>query len=126
MSRIRSKDTEPEMRVRRALHARGYRFRVHRIDLPGTPDIVLPRFRICVFVHGCFWHGHENCQKARLPRTRAGFWSDKIYRNQERDNRIVATLEQDGWKVVTIWECETKTRCLLTSTLDEFGLSGPF
>lgn len=123
MSRIRTRDTTPELRVRRALHARGYRFRLHRRDLPGTPDIVLPRLGICIFVHGCFWHGHEDCPKATLPKTRQHFWSTKIHCNKQRDRWAVDTLEQRGWIVATIWECETSTPAHLFSTLENLGLS---
>ena len=123
MRRVRSKDTAPEMRVRRALHARGYRFRVHRKDLPGTPDIVLPRFRMCIFVNGCFWHGHERCKRARLPETRKEYWFQKIAANKERDQKSRSNLEQDGWVVATIWECETTSIPRLTLALDEIGLT---
>ena len=96
MGRIRGKDTKPELRVRKALHAAGYRFRLHRKDLPGRPDITLPRHRTVIFVHGCFWHGHEGCKANRIPKTNPEFWSAKIDRNRERDARNRAELEAMG------------------------------
>lgn len=104
MSRIRGKDTKPEMLVRRGLHARGLRFRVHRKDLPGCPDLVFPRFHSVVFVHGCFWHGHE-CPMFKIPSTRAAFWRRKIDQNIKRDQAAQATLIRDQWRVLTVWEC---------------------
>lgn len=105
MSMIRSKNTGPEMAVRRYLHARGFRYRLNVSSLPGTPDIVLPRYRTVVFVNGCFWHGHEGCSLFVLPKTRTGFWQDKIRRNRERDSAVLVRLEAHGWKVITVWEC---------------------
>ncbi|MGP2492643.1 very short patch repair endonuclease [Mesorhizobium sp. PUT5] len=107
MSRIGGKNTAPELTVRKALHAAGYRFRLHRRDLPGTPDIVLPRYRSAIFVHGCFWHGHD-CPRGRLPVTRTEFWETKIRGNQARDARNKKALEARGWQVLTIWTCELK------------------
>ena len=104
MSRIRGRDTRPEMLVRQGLHARGLRFRLHCRDLPGKPDLVFPRYRVAIFVHGCFWHGHE-CPMFTWPRTRGGFWRDKIRKNQERDRRARACLKMEGWRVLTVWEC---------------------
>lgn len=115
MARVRNKDTAPELRVRKVLHRAGYRFRVHRKDLPGTPDIVLPRHKLAIFVHGCFWHGHQNCRRARLPETRAAFWQEKITRNKARDARVQALLADLGYRVLTIWGCEVKDDCLLIS-----------
>lgn len=109
MSGIRGRDTRPEMMVRKFLHARGYRFRLHRKDLPGRPDIVLPRFRTCIFIHGCFWHHHEGCRFAVLPKTRADFWAQKLRGNVERDRRAQEELARTGWRVLIIWECELKT-----------------
>ncbi|EMC2594292.1 very short patch repair endonuclease [Pseudomonas aeruginosa] len=108
MSRIRGRDTKPEITVRKFLHARGYRFRLHRKDLPGRPDIVLPRFRTCIFIHGCFWHHHKGCRFATLPKTRADFWAQKLKDNVERDRRAQEELLRKGWRVLTIWECELK------------------
>ncbi|SDA25486.1 T/G mismatch-specific endonuclease [Sphingomonas sp. NFR15] len=108
MARIGPRDTKPEMVVRRLLHALGRRFRLHRRDLPGTPDIVLPGSRKAIFVHGCFWHRHEGCPKATTPKTRSEFWQDKFDRNVERDERKEADLRAAGWDVTTVWECETR------------------
>ena len=108
MSRVRAKDTTPEMRVRRAAHALGLRFRLHRQDLPGTPDLVFPKHRVVLFVHGCFWHRHENCAKASTPRTRTEFWQAKFERNVARDLSVTMQLEDVGWHVAIIWECETR------------------
>lgn len=105
MSRVRSRDTSPELHVRQALHAAGLRFRLHRRDLPGTPDIVLPALHTVVQVNGCFWHGH-GCRRGRVPASNTGFWSEKMARNVERDNRTTAALEAAGWSVRTVWQCE--------------------
>lgn len=109
MSRVGGKNTKPELAVRRALHALGYRFRIHRPDLPGRPDIVLPRYRVAIFVHGCFWHRHSGCGKASLPKTRTNFWNRKFEANVARDERNRLDLAATGWRVFTIWECETRT-----------------
>ena len=122
MRGVRTKNTAPEIRIRRALHAKGFRFRLHRRDLPGTPDIVLPRFRTCIFVHGCFWHGHDDCPKASLPKTRKEFWAGKISRNRERDCETRAALEEAGWRVAVVWECRTKTDVSLAKAIEEIGL----
>ncbi|MCF8708301.1 very short patch repair endonuclease [Rhizorhapis sp. SPR117] len=105
MSRVRRKNTALELAVRRALHAAGYRYRIHRKDLTGRPDIVLPRYRTVVFVHGCFWHGHS-CRRGKLPQTNETFWADKIARNRQRDDDVSSALEKDGWEVVTVWQCD--------------------
>ena len=105
MSRIRSRDTKPELLVRKALHANGFRFRLHRRDLPGRPDIVLPKYNAVVFVQGCFWHAHH-CQKGRIPSTQSKFWKSKFEGNQKRDARNTRALRAMGWRVYTIWECE--------------------
>ena len=108
MAAIRGKDTKPEIIVRTALHALGYRFRLHRRDLPGTPDIVLPKYRTVIFVHGCFWHSHD-CRYGRVtPATRSEFWSEKRAGTVARDQRKVMALKEQGWQVLTIWECETR------------------
>jgi len=120
MSRIRGKDTKPELAVRRMLHAMGYRFRLHRRDLPGTPDIVLPGRRKAIFVHGCFWHGHAGCRLAAKPATRPEFWADKIAKNQARDRRAVAKLRRLGWSVGTIWECGLRDPERLAARLHRF------
>jgi DNA mismatch endonuclease, patch repair protein len=105
MSRIRSSDTGPEMAVRRALHAAGYRFRLHHSDLPGKPDIVLPRHKVVIFVHGCFWHQH-GCSRAAIPKTRKEYWVPKLQRNVRRHRSVQRSLRGLGWSVITVWECE--------------------
>jgi len=113
MARIRGGDTGPERVVRSLLHRAGYRFTVHgplNRTLPGRPDLVLPKYRTVVFVHGCFWHGHENCPDFRLPKSRSDWWAAKIAGNQARDRRVEAALRAMGWHVVTIWACAVKTR----------------
>lgn len=107
MARIRRGDTQPEMAVRRCAHAIGLRYRLHRRDLPGTPDMVFTRYRTVIFVHGCFWHRHEGCRKATMPKTRVGFWQEKFNANVKRDLRNIAMLEAAGWSVIVIWECQT-------------------
>lgn len=127
MAGIRGKDTGPELLVRRALHSLGYRFRLHRKDLPGRPDIVLPKWRTAILVHGCFWHGHTDaaCGLARMPKSRVGFWGSKIASNQNRDRRAVEGLQALGWRVVVIWECELRNRkdlrAMLANRLEEAG-----
>lgn len=108
MSGIRGKNTVPEMLVRRFLHARGYRYRVHRRDLPGKPDLVLPRLKVCIFVHGCFWHRHPGCVYATTPKTRPEFWSGKFQKNVKRDLANIDALEAAGWSVLIVWECHLK------------------
>lgn len=108
MSGIRGKNTVPEMLVRRFLHARGYRYRVHRKDLPGKPDLVLPRLKVCIFVHGCFWHRHPGCVYATTPKTRPEFWSEKFQKNVRRDLANIDALEAAGWTVLIVWECHLK------------------
>jgi DNA mismatch endonuclease (patch repair protein) len=108
MSGIRGKDTKPEITVRKALFAAGYRFRIHRRDLPGAPDVALPRRMVAIFVHGCFWHMHAGCKNAKLPSTRADFWRSKLAGNVERDRRAIEALRSSGWRVLTCWECATR------------------
>ena len=108
MAAIRGKDTAPELAIRRILHAMGLRFRLHRKDLPGRPDIVLPKHRTVVFVHGCFWHRHENCRHTTTPKTRQEFWQTKFAANVERDRRNQTDLQQLGWRVIVVWECELR------------------
>lgn len=107
MSRIRGRDTKPELQLRRGLHAAGFRFRLHSPDLPGRPDIVFPRYRAAILVHGCFWHGHD-CPLFKLPVTRREFWAKKICGNRDRDKRTVAALLALGWRTFTVWECSIK------------------
>ncbi|WP_430735394.1 very short patch repair endonuclease [Halodesulfovibrio aestuarii] len=108
MGRIRSSNTKPEKIVRSLLHRMGFRFRLHRKDLPGKPDIVLPRYHSVVFVHGCFWHRHEGCKECTTPKTNTEFWLEKFQKNIERDVRVKQELEGAGWHVITVWGCETK------------------
>ena len=108
MSAIKSKNTKPEIAVRKLLHSMGYRFRLHRKDLPGSPDILLPKYKTVIFVHGCFWHRHENCKYATTPKTRKEFWEKKFRENINRDNLNQANLSLKGWKIIIIWECQLK------------------
>lgn len=109
MSHIRSKNTKPEILVRKWLHAHGFRFRIHRKDLLGCPDVVLPKYRIVIFVHGCFWHQHEGCINATIPETRREWWLAKFKRTKERDKEAIEKLQKLGWQVLIIWECQVKT-----------------
>jgi len=109
MSGIRGKDTRPEILLRRALHAHGYRYRLHYRKLPGRPDIVMPGRRIAIFVHGCFWHRHPECRFTTTPETRPDYWAGKFKRNVERDAENIAALQDDGWRVAVVWECGLKT-----------------
>jgi DNA mismatch endonuclease (patch repair protein) len=106
MSKIGSKNSRPELLVRSALHKLGYRFRLHSKDLPGKPDIVLPKYRTAIFIHGCFWHQHESCRYGHLPRSNLEYWGPKLKRNKERDVKNQAELKKLGWKVLVIWECQ--------------------
>ncbi|WP_238395684.1 very short patch repair endonuclease [Pontibacter pudoricolor] len=117
MSRIKGKDTKPEMVVRRFLHAKGLRYRLHDKKLPGKPDIVLPKYKTIVNVHGCFWHGHDGCRYYVIPKTRTEWWQQKINRNRELDQQNLSKLIQEGWKVLTIFECELKPK-VRADTLD--------
>ena len=116
MSSIRGRDTKPEMLVRRYLHSRGMRFRIHRRDLPGRPDLTLPKWNAAVFIHGCFWHGHEQCRYFRLPATRTDFWKTKIGGNAVRDARAEDGLRNLGWRVLVVWECAMRDHA--TETLE--------
>jgi DNA mismatch endonuclease, patch repair protein len=117
MRRIRSKDTLPEIKVRSMLHRLGFRFRLHRKDLPGTPDVVLPKFRTVIFVHGCFWHQHPGCKDASRPSTRQDYWLPKLDRNIKRDKKSLSELKALGWNVLVIWECETQNKAALSEKL---------
>ena len=108
MSAIKSKNTKPEITVRKFLHSKGYRFRIHRKDLPGSPDIVLPKYKTVVFVHGCFWHRHEGCKHKTTPKTRKEFWENKFNENIKRDRNNFKELKKLNWKVLVIWECQMK------------------
>lgn len=108
MRKIRSKDTSPELMLRKLVHGLGYRFRLHRRDLPGKPDLAFPSRKKVIFLHGCFWHQHRACREGRLPGTRKEYWEPKLARNQERDVRAEAELKASGWDVLTLWECEVE------------------
>jgi DNA mismatch endonuclease (patch repair protein) len=118
MSRIKGKDTKPEMIVRRFLHANGFRYRLHVKDLPGKPDIVLPKYRTVIFVHGCFWHGHEGCKYFKIPGTRTKWWVEKIKQNRIKDKKANKILRNVGWTTIIIWECKIKPN-MRTKTLNE-------
>ena len=119
MSRIRSRDTSPELRVRSLLHRSGYRYRLHVNNMPGTPDIVMPRYRTVVFVNGCFWHRHPNCRYSTTPKTNVDYWQQKFERNVKRDLNAYDILRQDGWTVLIIWECQTRDQDCLSTLLKE-------
>ncbi|WP_073292179.1 very short patch repair endonuclease [Halomonas caseinilytica] len=108
MQSIRGRDTKPELFLRRYLHSLGYRFRLHRKDLPGSPDLVLPRYKLAIFVHGCFWHRHPSCFYATTPGTKASFWEAKFAANVRRDREACKNLQQQGWRVLVVWECGFK------------------
>jgi DNA mismatch endonuclease (patch repair protein) len=110
MSAIHGKDTKPEMIVRKWLWRHGFRYRLNHPRLPGHPDIVMRKYRTCIFVNGCFWHGHEGCKYYTVPKTNTEFWVNKVKRNQERDHRVALELAKMGWHYITIWECELKPR----------------
>lgn len=115
MSRIRSKDTKPEMIVRKFLHSQGFRYRLHVKDLPGKPDIVLSKYKTVIFVHGCFWHGHRGCKYYITPKTRTEWWLNKINTNILKDETTLIKLKEMGWKVIQVWECELKKSVVLES-----------
>lgn len=120
MSQIKGKNTKPEMLVRKFLHAQGFRYKLHDKTLPGKPDLVLPKYKTVIFIHGCFWHGHEGCRYYVVPKTRTDWWLNKISRNIHNDQKATIALENDGWKCITIWECDLKPSLLdmtLTSLL---------
>lgn len=117
MSRIKGKDTKPEMMVRKYIFSKGFRYRLHDKRLPGKPDIVLPSLKVVIFIHGCFWHGHSNCRYFVIPKTRTKWWLTKIERNKQLDNENLLKLKSDGWKVFTIFECKLKSN-LRAKTLE--------
>lgn len=124
MRRVVKKSSKPEVMVRSLLHSMGLRFALHRRDLPGTPDIVMPRWRTIILVHGCFWHQHPGCRHATQPRVNLAYWKPKLARNLARDQRVEQELEADGWRVLVVWECETKDRQALACRLEsEFDRS---
>src|SRR5437870_5719677 len=106
MSQIKSKNTKPEMALRSNLFHHGYRFRIHKKDLPGKPDLVLPKYKTVIFVHGCFWHHHEHCPEGHMPKSNSEYWRNKLIRNVERDTKHIQLLKNLGWNVIVIWECE--------------------
>jgi DNA mismatch endonuclease (patch repair protein) len=120
MSRIRSKDTKPEMLVRHTVFSLGYRYRLHRRDLPGVPDLVFPSRRKAIFVHGCFWHGHADCKVANVPKTRRAYWMAKFTRNKKRDEANIQRLKKAGWDVCVIWECQTKAPASIAARVMAF------
>lgn len=123
MRAIRKRDTKPELAVRSTLHRLGYRFRLHRRDLPGSPDIVLPRHRAVIFVHGCFWHQHAGCRHATVPRLRQSYWLPKLSRNVARDGQAVRELVAAGWRVLVLWECEIAKQQETEGRLADFLIS---
>lgn len=120
MSAVRGRDTKPEMIVRRLLHSMNFRYRLHRKELPGSPDIVFGTRRKAIFVHGCFWHRHAGCSKATSPKTRLEFWSEKFDRNVERDREVERRLADMGWRNLVVWECETRASATLACKLRAF------
>ncbi len=119
MGRVKRADTKSEMIVRRIAHALGYRFRLHRKDLPGSPDLVFPRLKKAIFVHGCYWHRHD-CKKATTPKTNVDFWRQKFERNVERDRKALTELSKQGWRTMVVWECETKDKETLKGSVSAF------
>jgi DNA mismatch endonuclease, patch repair protein len=125
MAAIKGKNTKPEMIVRSVCHAMGLRYRLHRKDLPGKPDLVFPKHRLCIFVHGCFWHRHPDCKYTYTPKSRLEFWLPKFAKNVERDIHAQQALETLGWRVVTIWECHTKNRETLQTEIQNALIQSP-
>lgn len=126
MARVGSVNTRPEIVVRRMLHAMGFRFRLHRRDLPGTPDVVLPRYKTVVLINGCFWHGHDCVRGAREPRQNAEYWREKRRRNMERDKRNHKLLAEQGWQVIVVWECELRNMEALRRRLGDIRKNANF
>ncbi len=120
MSKVKGKNTKPELLVRSMLHKMGYRFRLYRKDLPGNPDITLPKFKKVIFVHGCFWHGHEKCKRSKRPTTNREFWDEKLNKNLFRDKKNIEELNNKGWESLIVWTCEVKDKNLLKRKLSEF------
>jgi DNA mismatch endonuclease (patch repair protein) len=120
MSRIRGKDTKPEIAVRRAAHALGYRFRLHRGDLPGSPDLIFPRLHKVIFVHGCFWHRHAGCRYAYVPKSNVDFWAKKFSSNVRRDSQALQRLADQRWGMLVVWECELSDASVLSARLAAF------
>jgi len=120
MSRVKGRDTKPEILVRSFVHRMGFRFRIHGRDLPGNPDIILPKHGKVIFVNGCFWHGHRRCLRSKRPTTHKGFWNRKLDQNIERDKRFRRMLRRMGWQVLVVWECETRKQEKLLRKLERF------
>lgn len=118
MAKIQGKNTKPEIIVRKFLFSKGFRYRINDRRYPGTPDIVLPKYRTVIFVHGCFWHGHTDCPAFRIPKSNTNFWKNKILKNIERDQQKIDLLEKEGWKVLVVWECEIKKTSQRKTILD--------
>ena len=119
MAAVHSKDTGPEMLVRRYLWSKGMRYRVHAANIPGRPDIAVRRHKLAIFVHGCFWHGHENCPRGRLPKSRLDYWGPKIDANKKRDVAVAEQLKREGWHQVVVWECQLRTQQAAATTLPQ-------
>lgn len=120
MRRICSKDTNPEIELRAIVHSLGYRFRLHRDNLPGKPDLVFPSRRKVIFVHGCFWHQHSRCKEGRIPASRRDYWLPKLTKNRERDSAVRHALRNKGWKILTVWECQLKSKQAISKSVTRF------
>ncbi|WP_022728415.1 very short patch repair endonuclease [Fodinicurvata sediminis] len=120
MRGVKQENTKPEILVRRIIHSSGYRFRLHRKDLPGRPDIVLPKYQLAIFVHGCFWHQHDGCHDDRMPTSNTEYWTQKLQRNKERDKEKFENLKDKGWNVLIIWECETKNTEIVYKKINKY------
>jgi DNA mismatch endonuclease (patch repair protein) len=125
MSKIRGKNTKPEMILRSQLFRKGFRFRIHQKGLPGKPDIVLPKYKTVIFVHGCFWHYHKDCREGRIPTTNSTFWRQKLSKNVEKDEKHTETLKGIGWKVIVVWECEIENQLEIVTQKIECQLTNP-
>lgn len=124
MRAVKSRDTKPEMLVRRTVHGMGYRYRLHRKDLPGKPDLVFPKRRKAIFVNGCFWHGHDCPRGARMPKSNRSYWQKKIGRNKDRDAKSLSEMTRQGWSVLTVWECQMRDERALHNRLRRFLETG--
>ena len=120
MGKVKGKNTKPELIVRSMLHKMGYRFRLYRKDLPGNPDIILPKLKKVIFVNGCFWHGHENCKRSKRPTTNSDFWNEKLNKNIHRDKKNIEELNNKGWNSLMVWTCEIKDEKKLKQKLNDF------
>ncbi len=123
MSAVKSKDTKAEILVRHYLWSQGFRYRIHRKDLPGKPDISIAKYKLAIFIHGCFWHGHEGCSRGRLPKTKLEYWEPKIRDNRNRDLRVQAELMRSGWASIIVWDCQLRTKTSISSTLESITKS---